>query len=120
MAEPASPPPTSTSSAASLRDMAEKALLAGLGLLSAAKEQAQEAVGTTEGPALKDRASGALASLLDDLGFVTRERQEELELKVAQLEHRLRLLEGAGATATPPLAPLHEPPPADPPGKPSP
>jgi hypothetical protein len=32
-------------------------------------------------------------SLLHDLGIVTEEQQDELELRVAQLEHRLRLLE---------------------------
>jgi polyhydroxyalkanoate synthesis regulator phasin len=101
MAEPASPPPgDSSSTSATLRELAEKALLAGLGLLSAAKEQAQDAVGSGDGPALKERASGAVSGLLDDLGFVTRERHEELELKVAQLEHRVRLLEG-GETPLP-------------------
>ena len=32
--------------------------------------------------------------LLRELGLVTRAEHEELELRVAQLEHRLRLLEG--------------------------
>jgi hypothetical protein len=109
MAEPASPPPDASSTSATLRELAEKALLAGLGLLSAAKEQAQDAVGGSDGPPLKERASGAVAGLLDDLGFVTRERHEELELKVAQLEHRVRLLEGRGPAPPPPPDP---PPPA--------
>ena len=42
-------------------------------------------------------SSGTLAvlrSFADDLGLVTRDDLDELELRVAQLEHRLRLLEG--------------------------
>jgi BMFP domain-containing protein YqiC len=42
-------------------------------------------------------SEGALAVLrgiTDELDLVTREELEELELRVAQLEHRLRLLEG--------------------------
>ena len=34
-------------------------------------------------------------SVLDEAGFVRKDRYDELELKVAQLEHRLRLLEEA-------------------------
>ena len=35
----------------------------------------------------------ALRSLARELGLVTREEYDELELRVAQLEHRLRLVE---------------------------
>jgi polyhydroxyalkanoate synthesis regulator phasin len=35
-----------------------------------------------------------LQELAREVGLVTREEFEELELRVAQLEHRLRLLEG--------------------------
>jgi polyhydroxyalkanoate synthesis regulator phasin len=42
---------------------------------------------------LGERASESFAGLLTQLGVVTREDFEELELRVAQLEHRLRLLE---------------------------
>jgi polyhydroxyalkanoate synthesis regulator phasin len=38
---------------------------------------------------------GRLHDLARDLGLVTREDWDELELRVAQLEHRLRLLEVA-------------------------
>jgi BMFP domain-containing protein YqiC len=34
-----------------------------------------------------------MAGLFHELGLVTRDELEELELRVAQLEHRLRLLE---------------------------
>ena len=44
---------------------------------------------------LSEQAISALRSLVDELGLVTRDDLEELELRVAQLEHRLRLLEDA-------------------------
>lgn len=44
---------------------------------------------------LADRASGALSGLADQLGLVRERQFDELELRVAQLEHRLRLLEQA-------------------------
>jgi polyhydroxyalkanoate synthesis regulator phasin len=42
---------------------------------------------------LGERASDTVAAVLNQLGVVTREEFEELELRVAQLEHRLRLIE---------------------------
>ncbi len=42
---------------------------------------------------LSDQALAALRSLVEELDLVRREDLEELELRVAQLEHRLRLLE---------------------------
>ena len=44
---------------------------------------------------LSEQAVGALRSLVDELGLAKRDEIEELELRVAQLEHRLRLLEDA-------------------------
>jgi polyhydroxyalkanoate synthesis regulator phasin len=41
-----------------------------------------------------ERAGAAMDGVFHELGLVTREDYEELELRVAQLEHRLRLLEG--------------------------
>ena len=41
-----------------------------------------------------EHALGALRSLMEELNLVTRDELDELELRVAQLEHRLRLLEG--------------------------
>jgi polyhydroxyalkanoate synthesis regulator phasin len=40
-----------------------------------------------------ERAGESLHDLFTRLGLVTRQELEELELRVAQLEHRLRLLE---------------------------
>jgi polyhydroxyalkanoate synthesis regulator phasin len=51
---------------------------------------------------LGERASEGLAGLLRQLGLVTREELDELELRVAQLEHRLRLVEGPRAVPSPP------------------
>ena len=44
-----------------------------------------------------ERTGVGLQGALRQLGLVLREEFEELELRVAQLEHRLRLLEGAEA-----------------------
>jgi polyhydroxyalkanoate synthesis regulator phasin len=42
---------------------------------------------------LGERAGTTLQGVLHELGVVTRDEWDELELRVAQLEHRLRLLE---------------------------
>ena len=42
---------------------------------------------------LSEQAIRALRTLVDELNLVTRDDLDELELRVAQLEHRLRLLE---------------------------
>ena len=44
---------------------------------------------------LSEQAVGALRSLASELDLVSRDELDELELRVAQLEHRLRLLEDA-------------------------
>ena len=49
-----------------------------------------------------ERASESLAGVLRQLGLVTREELDELELRVSQLEHRLRLVEGPRAVPSPP------------------
>lgn len=42
---------------------------------------------------LRERAGDSIEKLGRDLGLVSRTEYEELELRLAQLEHRLRLLE---------------------------
>jgi BMFP domain-containing protein YqiC len=42
---------------------------------------------------LSEQTLGLLRSLIDELNLVTRDDLDELELRVAQLEHRLRLVE---------------------------
>ncbi|HLY86653.1 MAG TPA: hypothetical protein VKO84_09125 [Gaiellaceae bacterium] len=46
---------------------------------------------------LSESAVAALRGISDELNLVTRDELDELELRVAQLEHRLRLLEHADA-----------------------
>ena len=42
-----------------------------------------------------EQTVGALRNFVRELGLATREEMDELELRVAQLEHRLRLVEQA-------------------------
>jgi polyhydroxyalkanoate synthesis regulator phasin len=42
---------------------------------------------------LSEQAVGVVRALVDELNPATRDEVDELELRVAQLEHRLRLLE---------------------------
>jgi polyhydroxyalkanoate synthesis regulator phasin len=101
-----------------LRDLAEEMLLAGVGAVALTKERADDLVSelaekgklTQEdarqlvdeltvrwrGDAMRmgERASSTLSGFFRELGLVTRREHEELELRLAQLEHRLRLVEG--------------------------
>jgi polyhydroxyalkanoate synthesis regulator phasin len=54
------------------------------------------------GARLSEHATSALRTLADELNLVTRDDFDELELRVAQLEHRLRLLEGVSDLPGPP------------------
>ena len=51
---------------------------------------------------LGERAGEGLHGVFAELGLVTRDEYDELELRVSQLEHRLRLVEGQ-TPAAPPL-----------------
>jgi polyhydroxyalkanoate synthesis regulator phasin len=42
---------------------------------------------------LSEQALGAVRALVEDLNLASRDDLDEVELRVAQLEHRLRLLE---------------------------
>jgi polyhydroxyalkanoate synthesis regulator phasin len=44
-----------------------------------------------------ERAGATVQGMLHELGLVTRDDWDNLELRVAQLEHRLRLIEQAAA-----------------------
>lgn len=52
-----------------------------------------------------EQTLGTLRALARELGLVTRDDFDELELRVAQLEHRLKLLErdADSSSASPPL-----------------
>ena len=54
-----------------------------------------DVVGRWRGEALRvgERAGATFSGLFRELGLVTRREYEELELRLAQLEHRLRLVE---------------------------
>jgi polyhydroxyalkanoate synthesis regulator phasin len=51
---------------------------------------------------LSERAGAGLEGFFQQLGLVPRAELEELELRVAQLEHRLRLLEEPPRSVEPP------------------
>ena len=60
-----------------------------------ARQLLEDAITRWRGDAtrLGERAGDGIAALARQLGLVTREEMDELELRVAQLEHRLRLVE---------------------------
>ena len=106
------------SSPGAVRELLEKVLFAGVGAAALTRERIEElaeelaqrgtlspgeareaiesVVGRWRGDAtrLGDRASTSLATIFRELGLVSRGEYEELELRLAQLEHRLRLVEG--------------------------
>jgi polyhydroxyalkanoate synthesis regulator phasin len=49
------------------------------------------------------RVAARLAAMFREVGLVTREELDEAELKIAQLEHRLRLLENDQPPLSPPV-----------------
>jgi hypothetical protein len=55
-----------------------------------------------EGARAGETASENIGALLRELGFISRDEYDELALRVAQLEHRLRLLERGSGTPVPP------------------
>ena len=71
--------------------------LAGRGKVSRddARAIVDDVVGRWRGEALRvgERAGATFSGLFRELGLVTRREYEELELRLAQLEHRLRLVE---------------------------
>jgi polyhydroxyalkanoate synthesis regulator phasin len=109
------------------RDLAGDFLYAGVGAVALTRERAEELVeelssrgrmsredargmlddltGRWRGEAgrMGERASSGLSGVMRELGLVTRREWEELELRLAQLEHRLRLVEGEPKPPAPPL-----------------
>jgi polyhydroxyalkanoate synthesis regulator phasin len=110
----------------SLRDYAEETFLAGVGAVVLTKERVDELVdelsskgrltredarelvdemvGRWRGDAVRigERASSTLGGVFREVGLVTRREYEELELRLAQLEHRLRLVERQPTPLPPP------------------
>jgi len=99
------------------RDLVERLALAAVGVVALTAERLEELAGELserggmrrdearqlledsvsrwrgDATRLGERAGEGLAGVARQLGLVTREDFDELELRVAQLEHRLRLLE---------------------------
>jgi polyhydroxyalkanoate synthesis regulator phasin len=116
MAEPAKDP----------RDLIEQLLLAGVGAVSLTADRVEELVDSFaerggvqrdearaavddlvsrwrgDATRVTERAGAGLQGMLRELGLVLRSEFEELELRVAQLEHRLKLLERAEEILPPP------------------
>ena len=69
-----------------------------------AREVIEQTVHRWRGEAVRfsERAGAGLDGLFQQLGLVPRTELEELELRVAQLEHRLRLVEAEPTRPTPP------------------
>jgi polyhydroxyalkanoate synthesis regulator phasin len=69
-----------------------------------ARQLLEDAVTRWRGDATRfgERAGDSLGAIARQLGLVTREEMDELELRVAQLEHRLRLVERPRAVPDPP------------------
>jgi BMFP domain-containing protein YqiC len=53
---------------------------------------------------LSEQALGAVRAIVAELDLVSRDDVDELELRVAQLEHRLRLIEQPPGESAPPTA----------------
>ena len=70
-----------------------------------ARELIEQTAHRWRGEALRvsERAGAGLDGFFQQLGLVPRSDLEELELRVAQLEHRLRLVEEEPKPAKPPL-----------------
>jgi polyhydroxyalkanoate synthesis regulator phasin len=134
------PEPPDAGAAASPGDFLERLLLLGVGVVvltaeridelardlaghgglrgDEARETIQEAVVRWRGEAgrVTERTGQNLQSFFDQLGLVSRDAYDELELRVAQLEHRLRLAEShIEGTPPPPRGGTRPdvPPPAD-------
>ena len=99
------------------RDLLEQLLLAGVGAFSLTAERVEELVDSFaerggvqrdearaaindvvsrwhgDATRVTERAGAGFQGMLRELGLVLRSEDEELELRVAQLEHRLKLLE---------------------------
>jgi polyhydroxyalkanoate synthesis regulator phasin len=101
----------------SLREAAEELFLAGVGAVALTKDRTEELVDELAGRGkvsrdeardlvdeimgrwreeavrVGERAGSTFSGLFKELGLVTRRDYDELELRLAQLEHRLRLVE---------------------------
>jgi BMFP domain-containing protein YqiC len=85
------------------RSLAERLVLAVVGALATAADprELRDVAGDVEArlrgdlERLGERAESGLNGVFRELGLATREELEDVELRLAQLEHRVRLLERA-------------------------
>ncbi len=114
-------PEAKASPAQGIRDLVEKTFLAGMGAAAITKDHIQELVedfvrrgqlNSDEGRELVDhlvsrsrdearsvlkKADSSLHGAYRDMGLTPKRDLEDLEFRLQQLEHRIQLLEGAGA-----------------------
>ena len=86
--------------------LAEELAERGLARRDEARALIEELSSRWRGDAVRfgERASAAMDSLFHELGLASKDDLEELELRIAQLEHRLSLLEEPPARdSTPPV-----------------
>jgi polyhydroxyalkanoate synthesis regulator phasin len=115
--------PASEDSRSSLLELLEETFYAGVGAVALTKDRMDELVdeltkrgrlsraearqvvdevtGRWRGDAVRfgERTSAGLTGVMRELGLVTRREWEELELRLSQLEHRLRLIETSRPTS---------------------
>jgi polyhydroxyalkanoate synthesis regulator phasin len=115
--------PASDDSRSSLLELLEETFYAGVGAVALTKDRMDELVdeltkrgrlsraearqvvdevtGRWRGDAVRfgERTSAGLTGVMRELGLVTRREWEELELRLSQLEHRLRLIETSRPTS---------------------
>ena len=90
--------PASSDGDASLKDLAERLALALVGAVSMTGERVERFASDLTAVNVRSEELGRrLAGIFHELGLVTRDEWDELELRVAQLEHRVRLLEDDGS-----------------------
>ncbi|MGE5690519.1 MAG: hypothetical protein ACM33B_08175 [Pseudomonadota bacterium] len=83
----------------SLKDLAERLALALVGAVSLTGERVERLAGDLASVNVgAEHVGHRVAGVFRELGLVTREELEELELRLAQLEHRVRLLEDERTT----------------------
>jgi polyhydroxyalkanoate synthesis regulator phasin len=126
MAEPDSAAAVATEDKDSARDMLAQLVLAAIGAVALTAERIEELVDSLverggiqrdearaavddlasrwrgDATRITERAGAGVHGLMRELGLVLRSEYEELELRMSQVEHRLRLLEKARDETTVP------------------
>ena len=128
MVEPGNAEPGKAEPGDDSRDPLEQLLLAGVGVVALTADRVEELVDSLvkrggvqrdearaavedsvarwrgDATRVTERAGSSMQGVLRELGLVLRSEYEELELRVAQQEHRLKLLERREDVTPPPAA----------------